>query len=167
MAIIGGLFIFGRSPAYYRISDDSLGLAFEMSQDFERIPPVELQSRNPAFVYGFRPKQIDDVSCIISQTTRPKSGPVSVEYLVQGTFAAIKKNYPDVHADVSKKVLVGGREGAWLELSYQDGSKSVQQLELVLTTDERTTFAFCTVPAPLLPLYKEKFQHFLGSVRVN
>lgn len=175
LVLAGGLLFFNKigketpepSVAINQVSDESLGLKFAISKDFERIPTQELISQNPSFVYGFRPKGITDVSCIVSQTQRLKPGVVSVDELAQGTFDQIRQSYPDVEDKVSKKVTIAGREAAWLELVYTEDGKKVKQTEVVTTTDVRTTFAFCACPEPLASIYQDVFNSFLNSLSIN
>lgn len=155
------------SVAVNQVSDESLGFSFSISKDFERIPSQVLIRQNSSFVYGFQPKGITDVSCIVSQTQRLKSGSVSTEQLAQGTFDQIRQSYPDVEDRVSKKVTIAGREAAWLELVYTEGGKKVEQTEVVATTDTHTTFAFCFSPEPVASLYHDIFLSFLTSLRIN
>lgn len=154
-------------PVVYHVQDDSLGLSFKVSKDFERIPPAELQALNPNFVYGFRPKGVADTSCVVSQTTRLQSGSVTTDELAQGTYDETKKSYPDVQVLSAKKRTLNGRQAAQLELSFTDVKTKVKRLEVVATTDKKTTFAFCSSPQALAGFYRDTFTVFLTSLIIK
>jgi len=152
----------------YQINDDSLGLYFSMDKSMERISQQELTQKNPYFVYGFKPKDVESVACYVSQTKRAKPGYVSPEYLKDGTFNEIKKASPDIKLDSWDKVKLGEIEGARLNMTYKEGDKTLKQIEIVGTTDVSATFAFCAAPESLYnDLYKNKFDTFLNSLKIK
>lgn len=154
--------------AVNEIKDDTVGLDFKISKNFERIPTLQLQQLNPSFVYGFHPKDVTDTACIVSQTQRSKGGPVPTDVLTQATYEQIKKTKPDAQVLVSEKThLADGKEAGWLEVSYSEGKSKVKQLEMVATTDMRTTFAFCFSPESLTSVYNDDFRSFLKSIQIN
>lgn len=151
----------------YIINDDSLGISFQINKLFNRIDQQTLSQTNPYFVYGFKPKDVTDVSCFISQTKRTGSGSVSVDYLKNGTLAEIKKNYPNLVVDNSKKIKLGDVEGAYLDITYKDQDKEFKQIEIIGTTDIYTTFAFCSTPKSLYDFYKPKIDEFINSFQIK
>ena len=149
----------------YHITDESLGVTFSISKDFERMGQDELRLTNPSFVYGFRPKDVKDASCIVSQTQRLKPGYISPEDIKNGTFAALKKSYPTAELTDWQEIKVGGGlKGARLEVNYKVDKSNFRISEVVGTTDERTTFAFCSAPASLYKFYQSDFNTFLSSL---
>ena len=173
MAVTGEIIFFRPDnkptpPAVNQIKDDTVGLDFSISKDFDRISTIQLQQLNPSFVYGFHPKDVTDTACIVSQTKRSKGGPVPTDVLAQATYEEIKKTKPDAQVLVSEKAyLTDGRDATKLEVSYSEGKSKVKQLEVVATTDTRTTFAFCFSPEPVASLYHDAFLLFLTSLKIN
>ena len=157
------------SPANVNsINDESLGVSFYIDKDFSRLEQKDLQSKNPYFIYGFQAKDVSEVGCYVSQTSRTKSGYVSPEYLKEGTLSEIKKSNPDVELIGWNKVNLGAVEGVKLDMKYKNGDKTIKQVEIVGTTDKLTTFAFCTSPESLYEsLYKSKFDIFLNSIKLK
>lgn len=153
----------------YEINDESSGLYFNMDKSFERIEQKELQAKNPYFVYGFKPKDVSDVACYVSQTKRIGPGYVSPEYLKEGTFNEIKKNSPDAYLENWTIFDLGsGNKGVKLDIKYKEGDKNMRQIEVVGATDKNATFAFCSAPESLYnELYKDKFNLFLNSLKIK
>ena len=152
----------------YNISDDSLGISFQIPKDFTRIDTNELKSKNPYFIYGFKPEGADDVACYVSQTKRTGEGDVTAQYLRNGAFSEIKKTYPDAQGLDSKEVNVGDNIIAVIfDAGYKENDKDIIQRELVATTNTRTTFAFCTCPKSVLEMYEDKFNVFFNSFSIK
>ncbi len=150
------------------VIDETLGISFVITKDFNRIGTPILQSQNPSFVYGFTVPDIEGVKCIISQTKRLRPGYVSPEQLKDGTYNQIKKGNPTVALEDWQTISIGnGLSGAWLTMSYKQGKATYEQIEVVGTTDERTTFAFCSAPASLYKFYQSDFNTFLSSIRIQ
>jgi len=152
----------------YEIKDESLGVTFLMDKSFERIEQKELQAKNPYFIYGFKPKDVSDVSCYVSQTKRSKPGTVPIDYLRDGTFNEIKKASPDAILENWKEINLGAVTGVKLDMKFKEGDKNMKQVEVVGTTDSAATFAFCSSPESLYSeLYKGKFDTFLNSIKLK
>ena len=150
-----------------QISDDSLGVSFYVDKSMERIEQKELTTKNPFFIYGFAPKDVSDVGCYISQTKRTSAGEVTLDYLKQGTFDQIKKNYSDAELVNSAEVVFGEIKGVKMEIKYKEGDKSVKMIEAVGTNDRVTTFAFCSTPESLYDFYKDKFGILFDSLKLK
>lgn len=154
--------------ASVEISDQSLGLAFSIDKTFTRLDTAAMQTENPTFLYDFRPADVANVSCVVSQTKRLQPGEVAIQDLVNGTVDQIKKSNPDVALLSWKNVATkGGVHGGWMELTFTDNKIAVKRAEIVATTDTRTTFAFCTSPQSLFEVYRPTFESFLRSLSVQ
>ena len=156
-----------KSVEVNKISDSSIGLDFEISKDFERMDQEALKQMNPLFLYGFRPKDVDNVSCIVSQTERPKPGFVSPEFLKTGTLEGIKKSNPDAKLETWEEKDFGKEaSGALLEVFYTENEVEIKRVELVATNDLRTTFAYCYSPKSLYSFYRSTFDKFISSIKI-
>jgi hypothetical protein len=147
-------------------SDGSLGISFYITKDFERLSDEITKKFNPNFIYGFAHKDVDGVSCYISQTKRTGPGEITQDYLAQGTWEAIKNNSDDAKLLETKKIQIGEVKGVKLVVSYQENGKEISQIEYVGTNDELTTFAFCSCPESLYDFYRSKFEEFLNSIKI-
>lgn len=152
----------------YNISDDSLGIYFMMDNSFTRIDNKTLQEKGPYFIYGFKPKDVENVSCYVTQTSRPKAGKVDPEYLKDGVFEQVKNIYPDLKL-ITWNVLVSSNDATSIKMymQYNENNISFKQIEYVGTTDARTTFAFCSSPESLFDFYSTKFSTFINSIQIN
>ncbi|MFA6159499.1 MAG: hypothetical protein WC678_00205 [Parcubacteria group bacterium] len=155
---------------YFEINDELIGVTFWVGKKFERISAQQLQLKNPSFVYGFSAKDDASVGCFVSQTKREREGQVTVGNLRDGVFSQLQKIDADAKIDSAEVIEIGenSNKGAKLEMSYTDGEKiPTLQWEVVGITAKIATFAFCTSPKAVLDLYKEDFNLFLDSVRIE
>jgi len=153
---------------YFEINDETIGVAFHVSKNFERMAGQELQLKNPAFVYGFTAKSDKTAYCVLSQTKRDKPGAMKATDLRDGVLDAVKKSFPDVSLDAEEIVIVGdNNNGIKLSMNYTDNKIPTIQQEVVGITDKNATFVFCTTPKAVIDLYKDNFSLFLDSVRIK
>lgn len=153
---------------YFQVNDESLGVSFKISKNFDRVASADLQKKNPNFIYGFLAKDDKEISCIVSQTKREKPGTVKLSDLRDGVFEQIKKNYEEANLDQAEIVDVGeNNKGAKLKMTYKHLDKQYVQWELVGVTDQRATFSFCVAPKAVEDLYKDNFDLFVNSLRIR
>jgi len=55
---------------YFEINDETAGVFFRISKNFDRMTAQELQLKNPVFMYGFFSRSDKSSYCVISQTKR-------------------------------------------------------------------------------------------------
>ena len=104
---------------YFEINDDLAGVYLRVGKNFERIPSVELQAKNPMFIYGFRAKSDKDAYCVVSQTKKVSNVEVKFSDVEDGIIEQLKKSATNVSVDAKKVVEVGeNNNGARLNLSY-------------------------------------------------
>lgn len=154
---------------YFEINDETAGIYFRISKNFDRMTAQELQMKSPVFIYGFKAKNDKTAYCIISQTKRDRPGIMKVIDLRDGVLDQVKKSYPDAVLDNSEIVSVGenNKLGPKLQMSYTDNSVPKIQWEIVGITEKTATFAFCVAPKAVLDLYQDDFNLFLNSVRIK
>jgi len=133
---------------YFEINDETIGVAFHVSKNFERMVAQELQVKNPAFIYGFSAKNDKSVYCVIAQTKRDKPGLMKAMDLRDGVLEQVKKSYPDAKLDSAEITDVGKNDnkGVKLAIDYTDNKIPMFQQEVVGITDKMATFAFCALP---------------------
>jgi len=149
------------------VSNDFIGLKFSIFKNFITMDSTELKRLNPQFVYGFKQADVENVECIVSQTSRTQSDTVMAEILRDGTFGQIKKNFPDAQlVDYQLFNLRNGLNAIKILVTYHKNNVLLKQIEVAATTDARTTFAFCTSPSSLYDYYQTKFDNFLSSLEV-
>lgn len=149
------------------ITNDTLGIKFAITKDLTPTPNTDLVRQNPAFVYGFKQKDVPNVVCVISQQKRtPPGGPVNPESLRDGTLKGIQKSFPDAKlVDYQDTALINGQDAASLVVSYTD-KVAIKQKLIVAATKTTVTFAFCSSPEPLYSVYEAKFEPFFNSLEV-
>lgn len=177
LGLLGNLFVFhdnkkssnnSSSTDFNSISDSTVGVSFSISKKLEPIDVQILRLQKADLLYGYSPPGVSTVECAIYQTKRLKPGNVALADLAAGTLIHIKETHPDVKLDNLKKVLVPeGLTGAAMKLSYKDGGADIIRLELVATTDTRTTFAFCFSPKSLYQFYANDFVSFFDSIKIT
>ncbi len=150
------------------ITDDTLGIKFAITKDFETVDKATLIKQNPYFVYSFKQNNVDNVACTISQQKRTKPGAaVAPEALRDGTLNSIKKAFTDTKLDdYQDTTLANGQDAASLTLHYTDVKVAIKEKIVVAATKTNVTFAFCTSPAPLYDFYSDKFNPFFDSLEI-
>lgn len=153
---------------YFEINDELAGVYFKIGKNFDRMPALQLQSKNFSFIYGFYAKDDNSVACYISQTQREKPGTVKVADLRDGVFEQVKKIYADAKLDSAEVADVGedNNKGTKLKMSYTDANIPKFQWEIAGITQNSATFAFCEFPQAVIDLYREDVNLFLDSVRI-
>jgi len=155
---------------YFEISDELAGVSFKIGKKFDRMPPQQLQMKNPNFIYGFLAKDDASANCFISQTKREQGGQVTVGQLRDGVLEQIKKTNPDANLDEAKIIDIGenNNKGVKLKMSYAEADKvPTIQWEAAGITEKTATFFFCACPKAVVDLYQEDFELFLNSVRIK
>lgn len=166
--VSGGILVYKlgfNKPAH--ILDDTKGLKFTIPAGFSQVSNSDLTSLNPSNVYGFKIANTGGVQCLISQTSRTKTGTVAPEALLDGTIKQIKLNYPDAQLIGAQAVaLKNHRAAESMDVSYHDGGTLYHQAEVVALTNARSTFAYCASPDAQFGQYKTKFNLFFASLEV-
>ncbi|KKR21598.1 MAG: hypothetical protein UT50_C0006G0012 [Candidatus Moranbacteria bacterium GW2011_GWA2_39_41] len=153
---------------YFEINDETSGVFFRVSKNFDRMTAQELQVKNPAFMYGFTTKSDKTAYCVISQTKRDKPGGVKATDLRDGVLAQVKKSFPDTSLESASVVEVGDQNnGIKIVMNYTDNKMPTAQQEVVGITDKTATFAFCMSPKAVLDLYQDDFNLFLNSLKIK
>ena len=154
-------------PSVNQVVDDPNGLKFAVPKELIVINSTDLKKLSPLFIYGYRVADVDNVHCIISQSPRTNSTTVTPDILAAGTYAQLKTIYPDIQSVGYQPIaLVNGRSAAEIIVSYHQNGDDIKQVEVVSTTDTKTTFAFCTSPMSLYSFYLPKFDSFFKSLQV-
>lgn len=150
------------------IADDTHGIKFAITKDLTAVPNADLAKQNPAFLYGFKQKDVPNVECIISQQPRtPPGGPVSPTSLRDGTLKSIKGAFPDAKLiDYKDITLANGQDAASMTISYTDKNVDIKDRVIVAATTNNVTFAFCNSPLPLFSFYDSKFEPFFNSLEI-
>ena len=148
---------------YYSVSDESVSVAFNISKNFTPIEKKELLALNPNYLYGYRAYQDPKTVCFVSQTKITKQGKITAVYLKDGTFAAIKKNYPS--AKLNKWDTIKGQPAVFLEISYKDKGEDISQPEVILVSSKNTSFFFCQTLTKDKVKFPNDFTIFFSSVR--
>ncbi len=151
------------NSGYTTINDNSAGLSFNMSKNFQAIPRNKVVLLSKA-LYAFQVPNDANAECIISQT---KSGKVTAGQLRDGVFKVIKDNHASANLDSSGIVQVGAARGVLLQVSYKDNGLSIKRAEIAAVGKTNITFAYCQSLAADSSKYYKDFTTFFSSLKVH
>lgn len=153
---------------YFEIEDETAGISFNVSKNFDRMTAQELQTKNAAFIYGFSAKNNKNIRCIVSQTAIEKKGVIKVADLRDGVLEQVRKSFTDVSLESAKIAIVGANnnKGAKLKINYTEKSIAMTQWEVVGINEKKATFLFCVAPKDVVSSYQEDFDLFLDSLKI-
>lgn len=156
---------------YYTISDQSVGLSFNVSKKFSPIPREELAAMNPGFTYGFRAVSDLNTICILSQIKLTAGGTITPTELRDGILGEIKKLHPDAtitnESTVLNPVKFGEAQGILLEILYTEGASQVKRVEIIALGKTNEVIAYCQSLAADNPQYYNDFTIFFSSLKLN
>jgi hypothetical protein len=150
-------------PGHVTINDETAGLSFNMSNNFQAIPKEALTLFNGDALYAFRVPDDKNAQCLISQA-EPSS--LTAGELRDGVFNEIKNNHPDAKLDSSATVLVGVARGVSIQISYTDNGNKIKRVEIA-AGKTNLTFAYCQSLAIDSAKYYNDFTTFFSSLKLT